>query len=148
MSKKPDYHFEQRNKYLDDLGIPFYEYGVNWTLEETSKRNRKKWNKQRKKYGFDDRETYNMFIIFAEWLYSHQMMYRKKASEIIDLTYHTVEFEGETYTQIEAIDKTIEWTGHFLLNCNDPDKEDEAMEKLQKSFSIKAGERFISFPTS
>ncbi len=133
MPKKSDSLFKQRNKYLDDLGIPFHDYGVNWTLSETSKQNRRKWNKQREKYGFDDRETYCLNDRFAEWLYSHQMMYRKKAGCIVDLTYHMIDFEGETYTQLEAINKTIEWTAYYLRHRNDRDMGDECEEKLQRA---------------
>ncbi len=133
MSKKHCKHIEQRNKYLDDLGLDFFEYGVNWTRKETKKKWRRAWRKQRETYGFDDRETYDMTRIFGEWLYSHLMMYRWKASKVIDLTYHKIEFEGNTYTQIEALDRMIEWTEFYLRNRDDPDRYDESLESLQRA---------------
>ena len=48
-----------------------------------------------------------MYGIYAEWLYCHLMMYREVASGIVDLDYHTVEFEGRTYTEKEAIGKVL-----------------------------------------
>jgi len=118
-----DYRFEQRNKYLEDIGLKPWEYGVNWTLDSDKER-LKVWKKQRKEYGFDERETYEIYPRFAEWLYSRLMMYREAAAEIgkVDLTYHTCEFEGKTYTQIEAIDKVLKWTRYFLKNSNDLEK--------------------------
>ena len=135
MTKVPDdYRLEQRNKYLEDIGLKPWEYGVNWTVDN-EKKQLKIWKKQRRKYGFDDRETYSLFTIYAEWLYSHLMMYKRAASKIgsIDLTYHTIEFEGKTYTQLEAIDKTLKWTEYFIRNRNDIDKQDKALEKLQRA---------------
>ena len=135
MTKVPDdYRFEQRNKYLEDIGLKPWEYGVNWTVD-SEKEQLKKWKKQRRKYGFDDRETYTLFTIYAEWLYSHLMMYKKASTEIgkLDLTYHTFEFEGKTYTQLDAIDHILKWTRYFLKNHDDVDKSDKAMDKLQKA---------------
>ena len=65
MSKKHCKHIEQSNRYLDDLGLDFFEYGVNQPRKESKKKWRKTWRKQRETYGFDDRETYDMFIIYA-----------------------------------------------------------------------------------
>ncbi len=132
MSKKHCKHIEQRNRYLDDLGLDFFEYGVNWTVDN-EKKMLKIWKKQKKDYGFDDRETYDMFIIYAEWLYSHLMMYRKRASKEVDLTYHRMEFEGKRYTEIEAIDKVLKWTRYYLLNREDPDRSAKAFGKLRRA---------------
>ena len=122
MTKRLDCIISQRNRYLEDLGLEPYEYGVNWTLRGGNKKVMKRWEKQRKRYGFDERETYEVYTVYAEWLYSHLMMYRKKASGVIDLTYHSIEFEGRTYTEIEAIDRVLKWTGYFLRHHNDLDR--------------------------
>jgi len=132
MAKKSDYRIEQRNRYLEDIGLEPYEYGVNWTVD-VKKKTLKGWKRQRKEYGFDERETYEVFDIYAEWLYCHLRMYRKKASKVIDLTYYAIEFEGKTYTEIEAIDKILKWTKYFLKNRDNLDKKDKAMEKLMKA---------------
>ena len=41
----------QKNKYLDELGIPVNEYGINF-MDENDPR-QEKWVKERKEYGFD-----------------------------------------------------------------------------------------------
>ena len=133
MSKEPaNYRLRQRNKFLDDIGLEPWEYGINWG-DDSDKEMLKAWMRQRKDYGFDERECYCVYSIYAEWLYSHLMMYREKASRTVDLTYHTIEFEGKTYTQIEATDKIIKWIRYFLKNQSDMDKEEKSIEKLQKA---------------
>ena len=106
MAKRRAYLVKQRNKYLEDLGLEPYQYGVNWTLDDKRK-DLRRWDRQRRKYGFDERETREMDVAYAEWLYSRLMMYRKRASKAVDLTYYSIEFDGKEYTQIEAIDKVL-----------------------------------------
>lgn len=100
----------QRNKYLDKLGIDRKNYGLNFSSKKD--KNKSKWKKQIKKYGFDERETWNMDLIFIEWLYSHLCMYLEKSK--IDMTHHKFEFNGKTYTQEQAINKIISDLGNFL----------------------------------
>lgn len=102
----------QRNKYLDELGIPINEYGVNFLGEEDSRM--AMWKKQKEEYGFDSRECWNLDNIFVQWLYSHLMMYKEEASRIVDLTFHKVKFDGKEYTQIEAINFIIEKCEAYL----------------------------------
>ena len=92
----------QRNKYLDDLGIPIDKYGTNFT-SDTDSRN-ENWKKEREIYGFDSRECWNLDNTFIQWLYSHLMMYLEDATSVINLEYHKFKFDGKTYTQKEAID--------------------------------------------
>lgn len=90
----------QRNKYLDDLGIPIDEYGTNF-VSDTDERN-ETWSKERETYGFDSRECWNLDATFIHWLYSHLMMYCEDAA--IDFNYHKFTFDGKEYTQKEAIE--------------------------------------------
>lgn len=91
-----------KNKYLEELGLKKGEYGSNYS--EITRKQKKKFKKQRKKYGFDERETWNINTILIEWLYSHLMMYTEKGGKVVDLEYHTFEFKGRTYTELEAIE--------------------------------------------
>ena len=65
-----------KNKYLEDIGIPRDEHSTNFCNDDKDPR-QKRWEKQRRKYGFDDRETWNLDVQFIEWLYSHLMMYKE-----------------------------------------------------------------------
>ena len=95
-------------KYLENIGVTPEKYGTNFC--DKSDKRWKEWKKQRKKYGFDERETWCLDHIFYEWLYSRLTMYKKKASKIVDLTYYKFEYtpsdssETQVITQIEAID--------------------------------------------
>lgn len=61
---------------------------------------KKKWEKQRKKYGFDLRETYAMDFTLACWIYEHFKWYVDEAP--IDLTFH--KFDIKIIDFIEGID--------------------------------------------
>lgn len=37
MAKRRAYLVKQRNKFLEDLGLEPYQYGVNWTLDDKRK---------------------------------------------------------------------------------------------------------------
>ena len=100
----------QRNKYLDELGIPVNEYGINF-MDENDPR-QEKWENERKEYGFDERETWNMHRIFAEWLYSHLKMYIDVCN--VNLSFHKFNFDGEEFTQGEAIDFILERCEDYL----------------------------------
>jgi len=114
MPKKLKHRIEQRNRYLEDIGLKFHEYGVNYTSDDVPERYVKKWKERRGMYGFDERETYEVF-------------------GIIDLSCHTIDFEGRAYSQIEATDKAIKWTGYYLIHRYDTEKRDKAVRKLQKA---------------
>lgn len=103
----------QRNKYLDDLGLKIEDYGTNF-LQESRTSVLERWNSQKERYGFDEREVYNLDITFIEWLYSHCKMYKDKAENLINLNFWNFVHNGEIYTQGEAIDYIIKCTGDFL----------------------------------
>lgn len=121
----------RKNKYLDDLGIPRENYGGNFVHERKLLRFR-----QRRCYGFDYRDVFNMDSSFAEWLYSHMRMYRDNS--VHDDTMNTVAFEGREYTIAEAVDLIIEKTGEFLKIYHyadvsfDYNQKNIVMKKLEK----------------
>ena len=114
----------QRNKFLDKLGINPREYGINFDAYDSKtdkskkryKKRCKKYAKQRKLYGFDSRECYNLDRIFVEWLYSHLKMYYKDAHTIIDLKACKVQHQDKEYSLDEAIDYMLVRLECYLLN--------------------------------
>ena len=100
----------QRNKYLDDLGIPIEVYNHKLRFDKRHF----KWWKQRRDYGFDDRETWNLDYELVAWLYSHCMMFKEKAGDVVELEYHKFTYDGKEYTQLEIIDYIIECLGEYL----------------------------------
>lgn len=113
----------QQNKYLADLGLDITKYGTNFVDASIDERE-ENWKKQRKDYGFDEREVWNLDIIFIQWLYSHLMMYKEKASQIIDLSYYANYKWGERKITLEkAIDKVLAATKAILVAEDFDEKE-------------------------
>lgn len=123
-----------RHRYLEELGLPLRSCGVNFCGKEDKRYG--KWMKQRKEYGFDSRETWCLNHIFLQWLYERLMMYRKEASEIVDLTYHEFEIGGKKYSQIEAINRMIENLEYVLLKGDEFGYDEEADEKTKETLEI------------
>ena len=97
----------RKKQYLDELGIPRKIYCGNFVREKKVYR-----LFQRRCYGFDYRDIFNMDVSFAEWLFSHMRMY--KDNSVHDDTMHTIVCEDNEYTIEEAVDWIIEKTGEFL----------------------------------
>lgn len=53
------------------------------------------------------KECWNLDYSFVKWLNEHLKVYKKEASKIVDLEYHTFEYRGRKYTQLEIIDRMI-----------------------------------------
>lgn len=73
----------KRNKYLDELGIPREEQLCN-SLKGGSFKRRLRLRRQRKNYGFDERETWNLDHTYIEWLYCHLKMYKRVTNVDMD----------------------------------------------------------------
>jgi len=105
----------QRNKYLEDIGIPIENYGTNYCGKEDKRW--KKWKNERKKYGFDARECWNLDSSFVEWIYSHFKKYKEDAC--IDLSFHKFQYnkndKNVEITQEEAIDIICDACENYLL---------------------------------
>ncbi len=126
----------QRNKYLDDAGIKPENYGVNFTDKKDKRR--RKWKKQRKIYGFDARETWNLDSSFAEWLYTRCSMYLDEAKDIVDLDYHKITYNDKEYTQREAIEKVKKWSLYYVKNKYSADQivSERAHKSLTKACEL------------
>lgn len=87
-------------KYLDDIGVT--NRPDLWNEED---KRQEKWTEERNTYGFDERETWALDFTFYCWLYERLKMYLDV--NIIDLTFHKFEYEDETLTQEECINRMI-----------------------------------------
>ena len=127
-----------RHKYLEEVeplkNKEFLkaEHPRKWAAGD--KEREKVWYQERRKYGFDSRETWSLDSAFYIWLYERLMMYKERASEIVDLTYHTFEYKGETLTQIECIDRMIEGCKLYIQESKPDDK--EIQEKIKSVCEI------------
>lgn len=116
----------QRNKYLDDLGIPINEYGTNFCSND---KRAKYWKQQKKLYGFDSRECWNLDQLFVEWLYSHLRMYVEEAN--VDLDFHKIIYKGEVYTHKEAINFILDKLSAYLQTNSQ--KKEEMIKEVQEA---------------
>ncbi len=78
------------HKFLNDIGVSDDDFCVPGTkYKKHSRKLRKKFKKERKKYGFDSREVYSLDVTSSLWLYERLKMYLKCAKGNIDLDFHT-----------------------------------------------------------
>lgn len=103
-----------KRKFLDRANIPNESRPDKWYSNTGQD---KKWKRQRKKYGFDERDTYSMDTTFYCWLLERLMMY--KEISYVDLDGFPIKYEesmGKTQisyndqelTLGECIDRMIE----------------------------------------
>lgn len=97
--------------YLDEIKKNIND-GVN-EIDVDDKR-QETWQQERDKYGFDSRDTWSLDFTMTEMLYERLQMYMVKADEIVNLSYHTYDFGGKTYTQREIILEMINDAETFL----------------------------------
>lgn len=80
----------------------------------------KYFEKRRQKQVIED--TYALDSSFIDWLSEHLMVYKDKASKIIDLEFHKYRYKGREYTQLQLLDKLIKTTNKLReLYNNEPD---------------------------
>ena len=80
--------------YLEKIGYKFYS--ASGYRKKKDKRH-KKWARERRKYGFDSRETWNMDFAMVALLYERLSMYHKIANVSFDT--YAFDWNGETVTQ-------------------------------------------------
>lgn len=96
-------------KYIDKgLGVKYKVKnectpGYGWSWYNPSK----KQKKQRKKYGFDNRECFNLDTEFELWLYAHLKMYLHDAKKIVDLDFHKFIVRTLRYEKMPEIEREI-----------------------------------------
>lgn len=89
-----------KRKYLDDIK-------VNGRWDQIVDEREKRWKKQRKKYGFDERETWGLDEAFYEWLYERLKMYKEIGGKVINLDSGKFEYGGKIYSEAELIDEML-----------------------------------------
>lgn len=125
-----------RNADIQALGIDPARMQVNMCKEHRDKRV-KRWRKLKKRYGFDDRETWNFHQTLFEFLYTRLKMYDRV--NIIDTEHDmvtcSVYADGAADNKIPMqvmLDKILKDLETVLINTDkyglDNEKEKEAMD--------------------
>ena len=99
-------------KYLNDIDYQ------DWRKNMKKDKRNKEWKKERKKYGFDSRDTWNLDSTMAELLYERLKMFNEV--NIIDTNYHTIEIDSVEMSMQEAIDELLK---SLKLRLTDKDLE-------------------------
>lgn len=128
-----------RNAYLEGKPFEFppHKYGINFMENTENTRKREKyWALQRAKYGFDERETWNLDVMFVEWMYSRIRMFK----EIAPLPVASPDYEtnGNKLTQGEAMDFILDACEFFLLHHDEiaTDDGDEAYTRMSDAIKL------------
>lgn len=120
----------KRNDYLEKIGLKRNEYGT----KALGNKHPIKYFSQRRRYGFDERETWNIDVMFAEWLYSHLMMYYEVSNTNVD--FHKIEIDGQVRTVGEIIEEIINLLKDFLLKNHETEEDDTVHEKLKRAIIL------------
>lgn len=116
---------------LTKLGISVENQMVNMDPKDSR---HFEWEHQREEYGFDERETWAMDYVFAQWLYIHVHMFKQ-----FDMYDHEIafEFKGKELSFEDALDKLERWLAyavkHYYDAGDDFPKSVKALKRLQKS---------------
>ena len=107
------------SKYLIDLGLKDWIEEDNQDLLKQEKVNTLlEYQAHKEHYGIDPRDTYDVEQSIYEYIYCILMEYRKQAT-IINLHFHTVEYNGITWYQDEIIDRVLNALKQWLLFRNE-----------------------------
>lgn len=121
-------------KYLEGL-IPEYSLITMFNFPEEDKVGRQeRFNSQRKKYGFDERETWALDFTTITWIYSHLKMYKERSIvEMYDEDAHhyivdvLIKNENGTYTHKDVETKE-------LYSCIDKFGKEKTIEWIKPPF--------------
>lgn len=119
-------------KYIDELGIT--DIPQNWLPTDSRQ---EAWAKQRKKYGFDERETWNLDYTLKLLLYERLCAYDDFAP--VNKEYHKINYNNEKeITLRECLDRMIEGLKIDLtMDRYDPKRKEEEIEnKINDVFYI------------
>lgn len=101
-------------------------------------RNIKYWF-QRRARGWSDDITWDLNNHFIEELNIKLKKYRELAGKVVNLEFHTFEYQGKTYTQLELIDKLIDTTDELIkldINTWDSDSAVLVQKDINEVFNI------------
>lgn len=96
-------------KYLEEIGIT--DTPETWLPDDERQQD---WANERKTYGFDMREIFNLDHTFYLWLYERVKMYLETAPN--DLDFHKFDYDGREYTQGQMIKLLLKYLEEYFNN--------------------------------
>lgn len=98
--------------YLDEINANFWRNTNKYIPKKRAKERAAKWKEERKKYGFDNRDTWNVDVTMVALLYERLRMYVDTAP--VDLTLHKFQWDEEEINQEEFLSRLIQLCEDFL----------------------------------
>ena len=93
-----------KHKYLAELEAKYPDLGQLYPFHEPDD---KHLTAGLEEYGFDVRETFNLWVVLAMWLYERLRYFLEVGGSVINLTYHKFEIDGEKLTLQECVERMI-----------------------------------------
>lgn len=132
----------KQHKILEDLGFKRHDIPENYNELIPCKRafarpddtRLHKWKLERKTYGFDERETWNLDRSFAYWLLERLIRYQELVP--VDMEAITFRYKGKLITQKEACEKMINAATCFLKNNSRMTDGEESWKTLVEVWAI------------
>ena len=120
-----------RHKYFEDIENKSFEHPSKWgnLINDTRQ---KTWYNERRKYGFDSRETWNLNYVFICIIYERLKMYNEYTDNKIDKTFHHYEWKNKDYTFQQLINIVLDKCIFYLKNSDS----DNAYELAKDIFEI------------
>ena len=88
---------------------------------------------QRRTRGWSDDDCWNLEQAFMFWLLPHLKIYRRDADQVIDLTWHKIQYKNKTYTLLFLLNKLIMLTEQYILVRYYYESED--VKEIQKLYN-------------
>lgn len=120
----------RQHYYLQKLGLAAPEQLLPGDARE------KRWKKERKKYGFDTRDTWNLDYTFLLWLYEHLKLFLKCTDGFVDLTYHQIKIDDCMKNLREWILECIAMLEEVLPVYDKSPKDEEIYKKTDRVMQI------------
>ena len=101
------------HKYLKDIGIKPADMPWNWNNDDSRQ---KEWREERQTYGFDERDTWNLYYTMTLMTYERLKHYREIAPVEIDTPHlsHTYEMDGKNVPYGVIIDRILTGFENYL----------------------------------
>jgi hypothetical protein len=127
-------------KYFDELGVK--DYFTNWFESDDRV---EEWRKEREEYGFDSRETWSIYSVLIDWIYSRFRRYKEVCDADLDwrgwddcLCFPFKENgEEKLITQREAIDFVLGRCEEYIKG--DSDDKSEFLKLFDDDFWVLFG---------
>lgn len=124
---------KMKRKYLSDIGVTFEDTPRGYCKKKDKRQ--PIWKEQRKTYGFDEREVWDLSHTLFLFLYERLMMYNE--INCINTSFHTYEYKGEALTLQDCIDRMIEGL-RIAINIDNYNYGDCELKKIDDIFPILA----------